>query len=279
MAGKLFLCATPIGNLEDITIRVLETLKQADIIAAEDTRHTLKLLNHYGIKAKLTSYHEHNKYEKTEVLIKELLEGKNIALVTDAGTPAISDPGEELAQAAFEAGIEVTSLPGASALVVALSVSPLSSRRFVFEGFLPSEKKERREILESLKKETRTIVLYEAPHRLRKTLEELEEALGDRRINLCRELTKMHEDILLSTISELRQFFETNEARGEMVLVIEGADKELLREEEVRAWEKMTVEEHVRFYQDRGYEEKEAMKLAAKDRRISKREIYEEIKK
>lgn len=279
MAGKLFLCATPIGNLEDITIRVLETLKQADIIAAEDTRHTLKLLNHYGIKAKLTSYHEHNKYEKTEVLIKELLEGKNIALVTDAGTPAISDPGEELAQAAFEAGIEVTSLPGASALVVALSVSPLSSRRFVFEGFLPSEKKERREILESLKKETRTIVLYEAPHRLRKTLEELEEVLGDRRINLCRELTKVHEDILFSTISELRQYFETNEARGEMVLVIEGADKEQLREEEVRAWEKMTVEEHVRFYQDRGYEEKEAMKMAAKDRRVSKREIYEEIKK
>ena len=279
MPGKLYLCATPIGNLEDITLRVLETLKSVDIIAAEDTRHTLKLLNHYNIKAKLTSYHEHNKYEKTQVLVKELLDGKNIALVTDAGTPAISDPGEELAKAAFEAGIEVTSLPGASALTVALSMSPLSSRRFVFEGFLPSEKKERREVLDSLKKETRTIVLYEAPHRLRKTLKELEEVLDDRKINICRELTKVHEDILISTISEMLLYFETNEPRGEMVLVIEGADKEKLREESIRAWEEMTVAEHVTFYINQGYDEKEAMKIAAKDRGISKREIYEELKK
>ena len=279
MAGKLYLCATPIGNLEDITLRVLETLKSVDIIAAEDTRHTLKLLNHYGIKAKLTSYHEHNKYDKAAALVQDLLSGKNIALVTDAGTPAISDPGEELAKAAFEAGIEVTSLPGASALVVALSMSPLSSRRFVFEGFLPSEKKERREVLESLREETRTIVLYEAPHRLKKTLKELEEVLGDRKLNLCRELTKIHEDILISTISELLVYFEANEPRGEMVLIIEGKDKEELKEERISSWEEMSIEEHVRFYTDQGFEEKEAMKIAAKDRGISKRDIYEELKK
>ena len=203
MPGKLFLCATPIGNLGDITLRVLETLKNVDLIAAEDTRHTRKLLNHYDIRTKLTSYHEHNKYDKAQVLVRELLDGKNIALVTDAGTPAISDPGEELVKAAWEAGIEVTSLPGASAFVTALTVSPLSSRRFVFEGFLPSVKKERREVLESLQKETRTIVLYEAPHRLLKTLKELEEYLGDRKLTVCRELTKVHEDILISSVSEL----------------------------------------------------------------------------
>ena len=273
------MCATPIGNLEDITLRVLETLRSADIIAAEDTRHTLKLLNHYGIKAKLTSYHEHNKYDKAQALVQELLAGKNIALVTDAGTPAISDPGEELAKAAFEAGIEVTSLPGASALIVALSMSPLSSRRFVFEGFLPSEKKERREVLESLRKETRTIVLYEAPHRLVRTLKELAEVLGDRRINLCRELTKMHEELVLSTIPELIRYLEEQEPKGEFVLVIEGADKEKLKEEEIRSWEEMSVAEHVAFYTGQGFDEKEAMKLAAKDRGVSKREIYDQLKK
>ncbi len=279
MAGKLFLCATPIGNLEDITLRVLETLKQVDLIAAEDTRHTLKLLNHYEIKAKLTSYHEHNKQEKTQVLVEELLSGKTIALVTDAGTPAISDPGEELSKAAQEAGIEVTSLPGASALVTALSLSPLSSRRFVFEGFLPKDKKERKEVLESLKGETRTIVLYEAPHRIKKTLSELLECLGDRRANLCRELTKVHEESLLSALSELVRYFEENEPRGEMVLIVEGADKEALKEEQVEAFLRMSVKEHVAFYTGQGYSEKEAMKLAAKDRGISKRDIYEEVKK
>ena len=279
MAGKLFLCATPIGNLEDITLRVLETLKQVDLIAAEDTRHTQKLLNHYDIKAKLTSYHEHNKYDKAKELVQILLEGKDIALVTDAGTPAISDPGEELAKAALEAGIEVTSLPGPSALVVALSMSPLSSRRFVFEGFLPSEKKERREVLESLREETRTIVLYEAPHRLIKTLRELEETLGDRKINLCRELTKIHEDLILSTISELLRYYEVNEPRGEMVLVIEGADKEQLKEESIKSWEEISIADHVKFYTDQGFSEKEAMKIAAKDRGVSKRDIYEELKK
>lgn len=279
MAGKLFLCATPIGNLEDITLRVLETLKQVDLIAAEDTRHTLKLLNHYEIKAKLTSYHEHNKYEKTQVLVAELLSGKNVALVTDAGTPAISDPGEELAKAAAEAGIEVTSLPGASALVVALSLSPLSSRRFVFEGFLPKEKKERKEVLEALAEETRTIVLYEAPHRIKKTLAELLDSLGDRKANLCRELTKVHEESMLSSLSELIRFFETNEPRGEMVLIVEGADKEALKEEKTGAFLRMSAAEHVAFYTEQGYTEKEAMKLAAKDRGLTKRDIYEEVKK
>lgn len=273
------MCATPIGNLEDITLRVLETLKKVDIIAAEDTRHTLKLLNHYDIKAKLTSYHEHNKYDKAKVLVEELLSGKSIALVTDAGTPAISDPGEELAKEAFEAGIEVTSLPGASALIVALSMSPLSSRRFVFEGFLPKEKKERKQVLESLAEETRTIVLYEAPHRLKKTLAELLEHLGDRRINLCRELTKLHEDSILSTISELSRYFETAEPRGEMVLIIEGADPEALKEKRTEAFAQMSAAEHVEFYRKQGFDEKEAMKLAAKDRGLSKRDIYEEVKK
>lgn len=279
MSGKLFLCATPIGNLEDITLRVLETLKQVDLVAAEDTRHTLKLLNHYEIRAKLTSYHEHNKREKTPELVQELLSGKNIALVTDAGTPAISDPGEELARAAMEAGIQVTSLPGASALVVALSMSPLSSRRFVFEGFLPSGKKERREVLESLREEPRTIVLYEAPHRLLKTLRELEAVLGGRRVNLCRELTKVHEELLVSTVPELIRYFEMNEPRGEMVLILEGADPESLKEEAIRSWKELSAAEHVKFYTDQGFGEKEAMKLAAKDRGVSKREIYEEIKK
>ena len=279
MAGKLFLCATPIGNLDDITLRVLETLKEVDIIAAEDTRHTLKLLNHYEIKAKLTSYHEHNKQEKTQVLVDELLSGKNIALVTDAGTPAISDPGEELSKAPQEAGISVTSLPGASALVTALSLSPLSSRRFVFEGFLPMDKKERKEVLESLKEETRTIVLYEAPHRIKKTLSELLESLGDRQANLCRELTKVHEESICSTLSELLRFFETNEPRGEMVLIVEGADKEAIKEKQTEAFLRMSTAEHVAFYTEQGYTEKEAMKLAAKDRGLTKRDIYEEIKK
>lgn len=279
MAGKLFLCATPIGNLQDITLRVLETLQSVDLIAAEDTRHTLKLLNHYDIKTKMTSYHEHNKYEKAQVLVQELLEGKNVAVVTDAGTPAISDPGEELVKAAVEAGIEVTSLPGASALVTALSLSCLSSRRFVFEGFLPTEKKERKEVLESLRAETRTIVLYEAPHRLKKTLKDVEETLGNRRINVCKELTKLHEESVLSTISELLTYYETNEPRGELVLLIEGLNKEALKAEQIRTWEELSLQEHVALYTAQGLSEKDAMKQAAKDRGISKREVYEEIKK
>lgn len=276
MAGRLYLCATPIGNLKDITLRVLETLKSVDIVAAEDTRHTLRLLNHYDIKAHLTSYHEHNKYEKAGVLVKEMLEGKDVALVTDAGTPAISDPGEELVKAARDSGIEVTSLPGPSAVVTALSLGTLSSRRFVFEGFLPRDKKERQAQLEKLKRETRTIVIYEAPHRLKKTLEELEKTLGNREIELCRELTKVHEEVTRTSLSAAGDLYKDKEPRGEMVLLIKGADEEAAHE--LPFWADMDIGEHVAFYEKQGLDEKEAMKMAAKDRNVSKRKIYEELK-
>ena len=278
MAGRLYLCATPIGNLSDITLRVLETLKSADLIAAEDTRNTVKLLNHFNIKTPMTSYHEFNKYDKAEELVAELLSGKNIALVTDAGTPGISDPGEELVKAAYEAGIEVTSLPGACAVPVALSLSGLPARRFVFEGFLPADKKERAKAIERLDGETRTIILYEAPHHVLKTLRDLYLVLGERRIRICRELTKIHETVLALTIEKAIQYFEENEPRGEMVLVIEGADEKALEEEARRSFEKISVEEHVNMYIARGLSEKEAMKEAAKDRGISKRDIYNILK-
>ena len=278
MAGRLYLCATPIGNLSDITLRVLETLKSADLIAAEDTRNTVKLLNHFNIKTPMTSYHEFNKYDKAEELVAELLSGKNIALVTDAGTPGISDPGEELVKAAYEAGIEVTSLPGACAVPVALSLSGLPTRRFVFEGFLPADKKERAKALERLDGETRTIILYEAPHHVLKTLRDLYPVLGERRIRICRELTKIHETVLALTIGKAIQYFEENEPRGEMVLVIEGADEKALEEEARRSFEEISVEEHVNMYIARGLSEKEAMKEAAKDRGISKRDIYNILK-
>lgn len=278
MAGKLYLCATPIGNLSDITLRVLETLRSVDLIAAEDTRNTIKLLNHFDIKTKMTSYHEHNKYDKANELVGEMLSGKNIALVTDAGTPAISDPGEELVKAAYEAGLEVTSLPGACALPVALSLSGLSSRRFVFEGFLPADKKERSKALSRLEKETRTIVIYEAPHHILKTLEDLYGVLGARNIRICRELTKIHESVLAFTIEEAIKYFEENEPRGEMVVVIEGADEEDLKEQERKAFEKMSIEEHVAMYIKKGLSEKDAMKQAASDRGVSKRDIYNAFK-
>ena len=278
MAGRLYLCATPIGNLSDITLRVLETLKSADLIAAEDTRNTVKLLNHFNIKTPMTSYHEFNKYDKAEELVAELLSGKNIALVTDAGTPGISDPGEELVKAAYEAGIEVTSLPGACAVPVALSLSGLPARRFVFEGFLPADKKERAKAIERLDGETRTIILYEAPHHVLKTLRDLYPVLGERRIRICRELTKIHETVLALTIGKAIQYFEENEPRGEMVLVIEGADEKALEEEARRSFEEISVEEHVNMYIARGLSEKEAMKEAAKDRGISKRDIYNILK-
>lgn len=279
MSGKLYLCATPIGNLEDITFRVIETLKSVDLVAAEDTRHTLKLLNHFDIKAKLTSYHEYNKFEKADELVVKLLAGENIALVTDAGTPGISDPGEELVKKCYEAGIEVTSLPGASAVTVALSMCGLSSRRFVFEGFLPSDKKEHKEALERITDETRTIVIYEAPHRILRTLKELLEILGDRRIRICRELTKIHESVMALTLTEAVSWFEENEPKGEMVVVIEGKDPKELQAEKEQSWQEMTLAEHVAYYVEKGSDEKEAMKLAAKDRGISKRDVYDAIKK
>lgn len=277
MPGKLYLCATPIGNLEDITFRVVRTLKEVDIIGAEDTRNSIKLLNHFEIDTPMTSYHEFNKYDKAKELVEMMQEGKNVALITDAGTPGISDPGEELVKQCYEAGIEVTSLPGPAAVVTALTMSALPTRRFCFEGFLPKDKKERQQALDSLKNEIRTIVIYEAPHRLVKTLELLEETLGDRKVSICREMTKKFEEVKRTTLSEAREYYSENEPKGEFVLVIEGRDLQEIKEEEIAKWEEMSIEDHVQMYIDKGKDKKQAMKLAAKDRGISKREIYKEL--
>ena len=277
MSGKLYLCATPIGNLEDITYRVLRTLKEVDLIAAEDTRNSIKLLNHFDIHTPMTSYHEYNKIEKAEVLIRKMQEGTNIALITDAGTPGISDPGEDLVRMCYEAGIEVTSLPGPAACITALTLSGLSTRRFAFEAFLPSDKKERQAVLAELVDETRTIILYEAPHRLIKTLNELLEVLGNRKITLCRELTKKHETAFASTIEDVLKFYETQEPKGECVLVVEGKSRAELVQEERAKWEEMTIEEHMEVYLGQGMDKKEAMKAVAKDRGVSKRDIYQAL--
>lgn len=277
MQGKLYLCATPIGNLEDITYRVLRTLKEADLIAAEDTRNSIKLLNHFDIHTPMTSYHEYNKIEKAEVLIRKMQEGANIALITDAGTPGISDPGEELVRMCYEAGISVTSLPGPAACITALTLSGLSTRRFAFEAFLPSDKKERQTVLSELVNETRTMILYEAPHRLVKTLQELLEVLGNRRMTLCRELTKKHETAFASTIEDLLKFYETQEPKGECVLVIEGKSRKELETQERARWEEMTIEAHMKIYLDQGIDKKEAMKRVAKDRGVSKRDVYQAL--
>lgn len=277
MQGKLYLCATPIGNLEDITYRVLRTLKEVDLIAAEDTRNSIKLLNHFDIHTPMTSYHEYNKIEKAEVLIRKMQEGTNIALITDAGTPGISDPGEDLVRMCYEAGIEVTSLPGPAACITALTLSGLPTRRFAFEAFLPSDKKERQAVLAELVNETRTIILYEAPHRLIKTLNELLEALGNRKMTLCRELTKKHETAFASTIEDILKFYETQEPKGECVLVIEGKSRAELVQEERARWEEMSIEEHMEVYLAQGMDKKEAMKAVAKDRGVSKRDIYQAL--
>jgi len=277
MAGKLYLCATPIGNLEDITFRVLRTLKEVDLIAAEDTRNSIKLLNHFEIKTPMTSYHEYNKIEKAYQLVDKMREGKNIALITDAGTPGISDPGEDLVRICYEEGIEVTSLPGAAACITALTMSGLPTRRFAFEAFLPRDKKERALVLEQMKNETRTIIMYEAPHHLVKTLEELQGVLGNRKIAVCRELTKRYEEKMLSSISDMLEFYKENEPRGEYVLVIEGKSFEEIAEEEKKSWEAMTLEEHMAVYENQGMDRKEAMKLVAKDRGISKRDVYQAL--
>ncbi len=275
--GMLYLCATPIGNLEDITLRVLETLRTVDLIAAEDTRNTLKLLNHYDIHKPMTSYHEHNKYEKAQELIGHLLQGENIAVVTDAGTPAISDPGEVLAAQCMEQGIRVTSLPGACALITALTMSGMPARRFCFEGFLPTDKKERARILKVLKEEERTTILYEAPHHLKATLRELYTAVGDRRLVLCRELTKKFEEARPFQLAEALTYYENNEPRGEYVLILAGADPEEKRRREEAAWTVMSVEEHMAHYENQGMDRKEAMKQVAKDRGVQKREIYKAL--
>lgn len=280
MQGTLYICATPIGNLEDITLRTLRILKEVDLIAAEDTRNSIKLLNHFEIKTPMTSYHEYNKYDKAKVLVEKMLAGESIALITDAGTPAISDPGEELVRQCHEAGVQVTSLPGPSAFVTALTISGRKTRRFCFEAFLPNEKsdkKERQAILDELSKETRTIIIYEAPHKLVKTLEDLYGTLGDRNISICRELTKKHEENLRTTLSGALSFYMDNEPRGEYVLVIEGITRQELKEEELKEFLDMTIPEHVAYYMEQGMEKKDAMKRVAKDRGVGKREIYQAL--
>lgn len=274
MAGKLFLCATPIGNLGDMTPRVIETLENVDVIAAEDTRNSIKLLNHFNIKTPMTSYHEYNKIEKADTLIAWMQGGKNIALITDAGTPAISDPGEVLVQKCHEAGIIVTSLPGPAACITALTLSGLSTRRFCFEGFLSSDKKERKVVLEDLKEESRTMILYEAPHHLKSTLKELYSCLGNRKITLCRELTKKFETIFPTTLESALEYYETNDPRGEYVLVIEGKSYQQKAEEKQAVFLEMPIEEHMKIYEEKGMDTKSAMKMVAKERGISKREVY-----
>ena len=273
--GKLFLCATPIGNLDDITLRVLNTLREVDLIAAEDTRHSIKLLNHFEIKTPMTSYHEYNKVEKARYLVEQMKQGVRIALITDAGTPGISDPGEELVKQCYEAGIELTSLPGPAACITALTLSGLGTRRFCFEAFLPSDKKDKQWILEELKEESRTIVIYEAPHRLVKTLKELYEALGDRRITICRELTKRFETAFRTTFLNALKTYEEETPKGECVIVIEGKSISEKLEEKSRASREMSMEEHMKLYADQGLDRKEAMRMVAKDRGISKREVYQ----
>lgn len=275
MTGTLYLCATPIGNLEDMTFRVIRTLKEVDLIAAEDTRNSIKLLNHFEIQTPMTSYHEYNKYEKGRKLVEKLLEGQDIALITDAGTPGISDPGEELVKMCYESGIPVTSLPGAAACITALTISGLSTRRFAFEAFLPSDKKEREQILKGMETETRTMIVYEAPHRLVKTLKLFLERLGNRKITVCRELTKRHETALAVTLEEAVAHYEANPPKGECVLVIEGKSREEAREEERKQWEEMTIEDHMEVYTKQGMDKKSAMKAVAKDRGVSKRDIYQ----
>lgn len=274
MSGTLYLCATPIGNLGDMTPRVRETLEQVDLIAAEDTRNSIKLLNHFQIKTPMTSYHEYNKVDKAKLLVGKLLQGEDIALITDAGTPAISDPGEVLVAMCHEAGIPVTSLPGAAACITALTLSGLSTRRFCFEGFLPSEKKEKNMVLEDLQKESRTIIIYEAPHHLEGTLQDLYEALGERRITLCRELTKKFEEIFPTTLAEAIKYYKKDAPRGEYVLVIEGKSLYDRKKEQQKNWQSISVEEHMRVYEEQGVDRKDAMKQVAKDRGISKREVY-----
>lgn len=277
MAGKLYLCATPIGNLGDMTPRVIETLEQVDLIAAEDTRNSIKLLNYFNIHTSMTSYHEYNKVEKAQYLIDLMNQGKDIALITDAGTPAISDPGEVLVKMCHEAGITVTSLPGPAACITALTLSGLSTRRFCFEGFLPADKKEKKDVLDDLQKESRTIILYEAPHHLIRTLEELYSVLGNRKITLCRELTKKFETILPTTLEEALEKYKSEEPRGEYVLVVEGKSFDEQKKEQEADWQSISIEEHMKVYESQGIDRKEAMKKVAKDRGISKRDVYQHL--
>ena len=277
MLGTLYLVATPIGNMGDLSPRAKEVLASADLIAAEDTRNSIKLLNHFEIKTKMTSYHEFNKVEKARYLVDKMLEGLNVAVITDAGTPGISDPGEELVRQCYEAGITVTSVPGACAAVNALIISGRPTRRFAFEAFLPADKKERKEILETLEQETRTVILYEAPHRLLKTLNELHEVLGNRKISLCKELTKRYENVFNTTIKDAVSYYEENEPRGEFVLVIEGKTFAEIKKESQEEYLSITILEHMEKYLSQGMDKKQAMKQVAKDRGISKRDVYQAL--
>ena len=275
MAGKLYLCATPIGNLEDMTYRVVRTLQEVDLIAAEDTRNSIKLLNHFDIHTPMTAYHQNNRIEKARTLIAKMQDGLDVALITDAGTPGISDPGEDLVRMCYEEGIEVTSLPGCCAAVTALTLSGLSTRRFCFEAFLPMEKKERADILEELKTETRTMIIYEAPHRLVRTLGELKEALGgDRKLTLCRELTKRYEDAWPTTIDGALERYSEDQPKGECVMVIAGRDRREMKAEKQASFAEMDLNEHMELYLQQGMDRKEAMKAVAKDRGIGKRDVY-----
>lgn len=280
MSGTLYLCATPIGNLEDMTFRAVRILQEVDLIAAEDTRNSVKLLNHFDIHTPMTSYHEYNKYDKGRKLVEKLLEGSSIALITDAGTPGISDPGEELVKMCYEAGICVTAVPGPAACITALTISGLSTRRFVFEAFLPADKKERECVIRILEREQRTMILYEAPHRLVKTLKLLTERLGgDRRVSVCRELTKRHETVYRGSLEEAVSYYEIYEPKGECVLVIDGLSREAAEQEEKEKWTDMSIEDHMKYYLSQGLDRKEAMKKTAKDRGVPKREIYNFLEK
>lgn len=277
MTGKLILCSTPIGNLEDVSIRMLRSLHEAHIVAAEDTRNTQKLLNAFGIKKYITSYHEHNKKEKGPYLVEKMLDGIIITLVTDAGSPGISDPGEDLVRQAREAGIEVTVVPGPCACIAALSLSGQSTRRFVFEGFLPRAKKEQKQVLDSLKTELRTTVLYEAPHRLLDTLQTLLEALGNRSVTICKELTKAHENTFLFTLSTAIEYFSETPPKGEFVIVLAGADKEEIVKEERKKWDAISLQEHLDIYLSQGVIKNDAIKQVAKDRGVPKRDVYQAL--
>ncbi len=274
MSGKLYLIPTPIGNLKDITLRALDTLKTVDLIACEDTRQSLKLLNHFGIKKTLISYHKHNENGKSEDIIKRLLDGQNIAVISDAGTPGISDPGAVIAKRCIEEGIEFEVYPGATAITTALVYSGLDTDKFIFIGFLSRENKERKETMNSLMDRQETIILYEAPHRIQSTLNFIREVLGNRRIAVCKELTKLHETILRGTVEECIEYYEENAPRGEYVIVISGKSKEEIIEEKKLQWEELTIEEHILKYINEGKDKKEAVKLVAKERGLHKSEVY-----
>ena len=274
--GELYLVATPIGNLGDITLRGIEILKSADLIAAEDTRQTLKLLNHFEIKKPLISYHEHNKKEAGQKLISKLKEGQRIALVSDAGTPGVSDPGEDIVSLCIEEGIDVFACPGPVAGIYALTVSGLPTDKFVFEGFIEREGKKRREDLSRIKSETKTMILYEAPHRLQKTLSDLYEAIGNRKIAICRELTKKHEEILRLSLSEAINHYREKSPKGEYVLILQGLTKEEIEKEKEEKYEHLSIKDHILEYIDKGNSKKEAIKLVAKERNIPKSDVYKE---